>query len=125
LCRLLIEAASIRPIWRQDCPYRAHWQWREFPVSPPPKPRERKIDGRANGMGAEAVIRRGIGTVVDVRRGDGPSLLQTPHATDRCLIGRSPEIGSCRRARHRKTYAALKNDVSLATGTGVSCRKRN
>jgi ABC-type nitrate/sulfonate/bicarbonate transport system substrate-binding protein len=85
---------------------------------------ERKIDGFwANGMGAEVAVRRGIGTVVlDVRRGDGPSgcfhyTMASIATTDR-LIERSPETAAAAVRAIVKTQAALKNDVSLATGVG-------
>src|SRR5439155_263256 len=85
---------------------------------------ERKIDGFwANGMGAEVAVRRGIGTVVlDVRRGDGPKqcfnyTLASIATTDR-LIARSPEIAAAAVRAIVKTQAALKSDVSLATGVG-------
>jgi len=85
---------------------------------------ERKIDGFwANGMGAEVAVRRGVGTVVlDIRRGDGPRgcfnyTMASIATTDR-LIGRSPEIAAAAVRAIVKTQAALKNDVSLATGIG-------
>src|SRR5499425_2401575 len=85
---------------------------------------ERKIDGFwANGMGAEVAVRRGIGTVVlDVRRGDGPKecfnyTMASIAATDR-LIERSPEIAAAAVRAIVRTQAALKNDISLATGIG-------
>jgi NitT/TauT family transport system substrate-binding protein len=85
---------------------------------------ERKIDGFwANGMGAEVAVRRGIGTIVlDVRRGDGPKecfnyTMASIAATDR-LMERSPEIAAAAVRAIVKTQAALKNDVSLATGIG-------
>jgi NitT/TauT family transport system substrate-binding protein len=85
---------------------------------------ERKIDGFwANGMGAEVAVRRGIGTVVlDVRRGDGPKpcfnyTMASVATTDR-LIGRSPEVAAAAVRAIVKTQAALKKDVSLATGVG-------
>jgi ABC-type nitrate/sulfonate/bicarbonate transport system substrate-binding protein len=85
---------------------------------------ERKIDGFwANGMGAEVAVRRGVGTVVlDVRRGDGPKqcfnyTMASIATTDR-LIERSPEIAAAAVRAIVKTQAALKNDVSLATGVG-------
>jgi len=85
---------------------------------------ERKIDGFwANGMGAEVAVRRGVGTVVlDIRRGDGPKgcfnyTMASIATTDR-LIGRSPEIAAAAVRAIVKTQAALKNDVSLATGIG-------
>src|SRR5262249_44190079 len=77
----------------------------------------------ANGMGAEVAVRRGIGTVVlDVRRGDGPKqcfnyTMASIATTDR-LIARSPEIAAAAVRAVVKTQAALKNDVSLATGVG-------
>jgi ABC-type nitrate/sulfonate/bicarbonate transport system substrate-binding protein len=85
---------------------------------------ECKIDGFwANGMGAEVAVRRGVGTVVlDVRRGDGPQAcfnytIASIATTDR-LIERSPEIAAAAVRAIVKTQAALKNDVSLATGIG-------
>jgi NitT/TauT family transport system substrate-binding protein len=85
---------------------------------------ERKIDGFwANGMGAEVAVRRGIGTVVlDVRRGDGPKdcfnyTMASIATTDR-LIARSPELAAAAVRAIVKTQAALKQDVSLATGIG-------
>jgi NitT/TauT family transport system substrate-binding protein len=85
---------------------------------------ERRIDGFwANGMGAEVAVRRGVGTVVlDVRRGDGPKqcfnyTMASIATTDR-LIARSPEIAAAAVRAIVKTQAALKNDVSLATGVG-------
>ncbi|HWN53350.1 MAG TPA: ABC transporter substrate-binding protein [Xanthobacteraceae bacterium] len=85
---------------------------------------ERKIDGFwANGMGAEVAVRRGIGTVVlDVRHGDGPKdcfnyTMASIAATDR-LIARSPELAAAAVRAIVKTQAALKQDVSLATGIG-------
>jgi len=85
---------------------------------------ERKIDGFwANGMGAEVAVRRGVGTVVlDIRRGDGPKgcfnyTMASIATTDR-LIGGSPEIAAAAVRAIVKTQAALKHDVSLATGIG-------
>jgi len=85
---------------------------------------ERKIDGFwANGMGAEVAVRRGVGTVVlDIRRGDGPKgcfnyTMASIATTDR-LIGGSPEIAAAAVRAIVETQAALKNDVSLATGIG-------
>jgi NitT/TauT family transport system substrate-binding protein len=85
---------------------------------------ERKIDGFwANGMGAEVAVRRGIGTVVlDVRRGDGPKpcfnyTMASIATTDR-LIERSPDVAAAATRAIVKTQAALKSDVSLATGIG-------
>ena len=85
---------------------------------------ERRIDGFwANGMGAEVAVRRGVGTVVlDVRRGDGPkqcfNYTMASIATTDQLIERSPEIAAAAVRAIVKTQAALKNDVSLATGVG-------
>ena len=85
---------------------------------------ERKIDGFwANGMGAEVAVRRGVGTVVlDVRRGDGPkqcfNYTMASIATADRLIERSPEIAAAAVRAIVKTQAALKDDVSLATGIG-------
>jgi len=85
---------------------------------------ERRIDGFwANGMGAEVAVQRGIGTVVlDIRRGDGPKdcfnyTMASIAATDR-LIERSPDIAAAAVRAIVATQAALKNDVSLATGIG-------
>jgi ABC-type nitrate/sulfonate/bicarbonate transport system substrate-binding protein len=85
---------------------------------------ERKIDGFwANGMGAEVAVKRGVGTVVlDVRRGDGPKpcfnyTMASIATTDR-LIERSPGIAAAAARAIVKTHAALKQDVSLATGIG-------
>src|SRR3977135_1158267 len=85
---------------------------------------ERKIDGFwANGMGAEVAVRRGVGTVVlDVRRGDGPkpcfNYTMASIATTDHMIERSPEIVAAAVRAITKTQAALKKDVSLATGIG-------
>ncbi len=85
---------------------------------------ERKIDGFwANGMGAEVAVRRGIGTVVlDARRGDGPkpcfNYTMASIATADRLIERSPETAAAVVRAIAKTHAALRADVSLATGIG-------
>jgi ABC-type nitrate/sulfonate/bicarbonate transport system substrate-binding protein len=85
---------------------------------------ERKIDGFwANGMGAEVAVRRGIGTVVlDIRRGDGPkeafNYTMASIATTDALIERSPDIAQAAIRAIKKTQAALKQDVSLATKVG-------
>jgi ABC-type nitrate/sulfonate/bicarbonate transport system substrate-binding protein len=85
---------------------------------------ERKIDGFwANGMGTEVAVRRGIGTVVlDVRRGDGPkpcfNYTMASIATTERLIKSSPEVAAAAIRAIRKTHAALKQDVSLATKVG-------
>jgi NitT/TauT family transport system substrate-binding protein len=60
--------------------------------------------------------------VLDVRRGDGPKgcfnyTMAAIAATDR-LIERSPETAAAAVRAIVKTQAALKNDVSLATGVG-------
>jgi ABC-type nitrate/sulfonate/bicarbonate transport system substrate-binding protein len=85
---------------------------------------ERKIDGFwANGMGAEVAVRCGVGTVVlDVRRGDGPMpcfnyTMASIATTDR-LIDKSPDGAAAAIRAVVKTQAALKQDVSLATGVG-------
>jgi NitT/TauT family transport system substrate-binding protein len=85
---------------------------------------EGKIDGFwANGMGAEVAVRSGIGTIVlDVRRGDGPKeafnyTMAAIATTDR-LIERSPDIAMAAIRAIKKTQAALKQDVSLATKVG-------
>jgi len=83
-----------------------------------------KIDGFwANGMGAEVAVRRGIGTVVlDVRRGDGPKAcfnytMAAIAATDR-LLERSPGTAAAVTRAIREAHAALRRDLSLATGIG-------
>jgi ABC-type nitrate/sulfonate/bicarbonate transport system substrate-binding protein len=85
---------------------------------------ERRIDGFwANGMGAEVAVRRGIGTIVlDVRRGDGPKqcfnyTMASLAATD-ALIERAPQIAAGAVRAIVNTHAALKKDVSIATGIG-------
>ena len=83
-----------------------------------------KIDGFwANGMGAEVAVRRGIGTVVlDVRRGDGPkpcfNYTMAAIATTDGLLQRSPETAAAAVRAIKKTHAALKQDVTLATAVG-------
>ena len=85
---------------------------------------DRKIDGFwANGMGAMVAVQRRVGSVVlDVRRGDGPKAcfnytMASIATTDR-MIERSPEIAAAAVRAITKTQAALKKDVSLATGIG-------
>jgi ABC-type nitrate/sulfonate/bicarbonate transport system substrate-binding protein len=85
---------------------------------------ERKIDGFwANGMGAEVAVRRGVGTIVlDVRRGDGPRrcfdyTMAAVAASDRRLAA-SPGLAAATIAAIRKTHAALRADVTLATQVG-------
>src|SRR5947208_4045440 len=85
---------------------------------------EGKIDGFwANGMGTEVAVRRGVGTVVlDIRRGDGPkpcfNYTMASIATAERLIKSSPEVAAAAVRAIRKTHAALKQDVSLATQVG-------
>jgi len=68
-------------------------------------------------------VRRGVGAIVlDVRRGDGPKecfnyTMASVAATDR-LVERSPQIAAAVVRAIVKTQAALKTDVSLATGVG-------
>jgi NitT/TauT family transport system substrate-binding protein len=85
---------------------------------------DRKIDGFwANGMGTAVAVRRGVGGVVlDVRRGDGPKpcfnyTMASIAATER-LINEKPEAAAAAVRAIRKTHAALKNDVTLATKVG-------
>ena len=85
---------------------------------------DHKIDGFwANGMAAMVAVLRRVGTVVlDVRRGDGPKAcfnytMASIATTDR-MIERSPEIAAAAVRAITKTQAALKKDVSLATGIG-------
>src|SRR6478736_184689 len=83
---------------------------------------DRKIDGFwANGMGAEVAVRRGVGTVVlDVRRGDGPkpclNYTMASIATSDRLIERSSVVAAAAVRAIARTHAALKKDVTLATG---------
>ena len=85
---------------------------------------DRKIDGFwANGMGAEVAVRRGVGTIVlDVRRGDGPkpcfNYTMASIATSDRLIERSPAVAAAAVRAIARTHAALKKDVTLATGIG-------
>lgn len=82
------------------------------------------IDGFwANGMGAEVAVRRGVGTIVlDVRRGDGPkpcfNYTMASIATSDRLIERSPAVAAAAVRAIARTHAALKKDVTLATGIG-------
>lgn len=85
---------------------------------------EGKIDGFwANGMGAEAAVRRGIGTVVlDIRRGDGPGecfhyTFASLATTDR-LVEKSPDVAAAAVSALVKTQEALKQDVQLAAKVG-------
>lgn len=82
------------------------------------------IDGFwANGMGAEVAIRHGAGTlVIDARRGDGPPkafnyTMPALITTDR-LIEDNPEAARAAIRAIKKTHAALKEDISLATEVG-------
>ena len=81
---------------------------------------ERKIDGFwANGMGAEAAVRRGVGTIVlDVRRGDGPkacfNYTLASIATTDTLIERSPDAAQAAIRAIVKTQDVLKRDVGRA-----------
>ena len=85
---------------------------------------ERKIDGFwANGMGAEAAVRRGVGTIVlDVRRGDGPTpcfnYTLASIATTDTLIERSPEAAEAAIRAIVKTQDVLKRDVGRAGEVG-------
>jgi len=85
---------------------------------------ERKIDGFwANGMGTEVAVKRGVGTVVlDVRRGDGPKpcfhYTFASIATTDALVENTPEIAAAAVRAMVATQAALRKDVSLATGVG-------
>jgi ABC-type nitrate/sulfonate/bicarbonate transport system substrate-binding protein len=80
----------------------------------------------ANGMGCEVALRRGVGTMVlDVRRGDGPTVAR--HYTFSALVATDKKIKddpSATRAAIRammKAHKALKQDPNLATAIG---RKR-
>ncbi len=83
-----------------------------------------KIDGFwANGMGAEVAVRSGAGTVVlDIRRGDGPkpcfNYTMAAVATSDRLIAEKPEAAAGAIRAIKKTHAALKSDVALATKVG-------
>ena len=81
----------------------------------------RQIDGFwANGMGAEVVLSRGVGTVVlDVRRGDGPGscfnyTMASLAATDQ-LISSNPAAAEGAIRAVVRAQAALRRDVTLAT----------
>jgi ABC-type nitrate/sulfonate/bicarbonate transport system substrate-binding protein len=85
---------------------------------------ERKIDGFwANGMGAEVAVRRGVGTMVlDIRRGDGPKpcfnyTMASIATTDKLIVDK-PDVARAAVRALVKTHAALKKDVTLATGIG-------
>ena len=85
---------------------------------------DRKIDGFwANGMGAEAAVRRGVGTIVlDVRRGDGPkscfNYTMASIATSDRVIQRSSTLAPAAIRAIAGTHAALKQEVALATRIG-------
>ena len=85
---------------------------------------DRKIDGFwANGMGAEVAVRRGAGTIVlDVRRGDGPkacfNYTMASIATSDRVLSRFPAVAPAVVRAIAATHAALKKDVTLATGIG-------
>jgi NitT/TauT family transport system substrate-binding protein len=83
-----------------------------------------RIDGFwANGMGAEAAVRSGVGTVViDARRGDAPKpcfnyTAATIATTDK-LIAEAPQAAAGAVRAVMAAHAALKKDVSLATKIG-------
>jgi ABC-type nitrate/sulfonate/bicarbonate transport system substrate-binding protein len=85
---------------------------------------ERKIDGFwANGMGAEVAVRRCVGTMVlDIRRGDGPKpcfnyTMASIATTDKLIVDK-PDVARAAVRALVKTHAALKKDVTLATGIG-------
>jgi ABC-type nitrate/sulfonate/bicarbonate transport system substrate-binding protein len=86
--------------------------------------RDGSIDGFfANGVGAEVVLRDGIGSLVlDVRRGDGPRecfhyTMPSIATTDATIAERPDATASVVRAVI-KTQAALKRDVGLGTLVG-------
>jgi NitT/TauT family transport system substrate-binding protein len=82
------------------------------------------IDGFwANGMGAEAAVRQGAGTIVlDTRRGDGPAgacdyTLPIVAGSQR-LIQASPETAAAMAVAVVDSHKALREDVSLAAHVG-------
>jgi len=83
-----------------------------------------KLDGFwANGMGCEVALRRGVGTLVlDVRRGDGPSVAR--HYTFSALVATQKKIKDEPRAARAairalmKAHRALKADFRSATEVG-------
>ena len=83
-----------------------------------------KLDGFwANGMGCEVALRRGVGAmVIDVRRGDGPTVAR--HYTFSALVAtekRIEEDPQSARAAIRalmKAHKALKTDANRATEVG-------
>jgi NitT/TauT family transport system substrate-binding protein len=74
-------------------------------------------------MGTEVAVKRGVGTVVlDVRRGDGPKpgfhfTFASIAATGK-LVTERPEVAAAAARAMAATHAALKADISLATGVG-------
>jgi len=85
---------------------------------------EGKLDGFwANGMGCEVAVRRGVGTMVlDVRRGDGPTVAR--HYTFSALVATEKKIkeepDSARAAIRAmmKAHKSLKADPNRATEVG-------
>ena len=85
---------------------------------------EGTLDGFwANGMGCEVTVRRGVGTMVlDVRRGDGPTVAR--HYTFSALVATDKTIKNnpaAARAAIRammKAHKALKQDANRATAVG-------
>ena len=85
---------------------------------------EGTLDGFwANGMGCEVAVRRGVGTMVlDVRRGDGPTVAR--HYTFSALVATDKTIKdnpAAARAAIRammKAHKALKQDPNRATAVG-------
>src|SRR5688500_1702475 len=85
---------------------------------------EEKLDGfRANSMGCEVAVRRGVGTMVlDVRRGDGPPAARDYTfsalvATDK-RIKAEPESARAAIRALMKAHKALKENVQCATEVG-------
>ena len=85
---------------------------------------ERRIDGFwANGMGTEAAVRRGAGTVVlDVRRGDGPAgcfdYTFSALATSQRLLDENPGAAAAAVRALVATQTALALDPARATQVG-------
>ncbi|HET9917149.1 MAG TPA: ABC transporter substrate-binding protein [Candidatus Binatia bacterium] len=85
---------------------------------------EGTLDGFwANGMGCEVAVRRGVGTMVlDVRRGDGPTVAR--HYTFSALVATDKTINdnpAAARAAIRammKAHKSLKQDPNRATAVG-------
>ncbi|MEP9375375.1 ABC transporter substrate-binding protein [Aquabacter sp. CN5-332] len=85
---------------------------------------DKRVDGFwANGMAAEVAVRHGFGTVVlDLRRGEGPKgafdyTFASVAASDKVLAANPGLAGAVTRAI-KKTHAALKADLTLATKIG-------